>query len=75
MQTAFSKAQLRIPKIADAKNILTDCVHFGFCTAVCPTYVLLRDEMDAIAVGSACAMDLVPMNGEQLTDIRFVVYD
>ncbi|MEE2761088.1 MAG: glycolate oxidase subunit GlcF [Pseudomonadota bacterium] len=47
MQTAFSKAQLRVPKIADAKNILTDCVHFGFCTAVCPTYVLLRDELDA----------------------------
>ena len=47
MQTAFSEAQLRVPEIADAKNILTDCVHYGFCTAVCPTYVLLRDELDA----------------------------
>ena len=37
--------------------------------------VALRAHMDAIAVGSACAMDLVPMNGEQLTDIRFVVCD
>ena len=47
MQTAFSKSQLRVPNIADAKDILTDCVHYGFCTAVCPTYVLLRDELDA----------------------------
>ena len=47
MQTAFTDAQLRVPEIADAKQILTDCVHYGFCTAVCPTYVLLRDELDA----------------------------
>lgn len=47
MQTAFTEAQLRVPEIADAKTILTDCVHYGFCTAVCPTYVLLRDELDA----------------------------
>ena len=47
MQTAFTDAQLRVPEIADAKKILTDCVHYGFCTAVCPTYVLLRDELDA----------------------------
>ena len=33
--------------MADAKNILTDRVHHGFCTAVCPTYVLLRDKLDA----------------------------
>ena len=37
--------------------------------------VVLRAHMDAIVVGSACAMDLVPLNGEQLTDIRFVVCD
>lgn len=37
--------------------------------------VVLRAHMDAIAVGSACAMDLVPLNGEHLTDIRFVVCD
>ena len=37
--------------------------------------VVLRAHMDAIAVGSACAMDLVPLNGAQLTDIRFVVRD
>ena len=47
MQTSFTAAQLAVPEIADAKKILTDCVHYGFCTAVCPTYVLLRDELDA----------------------------
>ncbi len=47
MQTAFTAAQLAVPEIADAKEILTDCVHYGFCTSVCPTYVLLRDELDA----------------------------
>jgi glycolate oxidase iron-sulfur subunit len=47
MQTAFTPAQLKQPAIADAAAILKDCVHYGFCTAVCPTYVLLRDENDA----------------------------
>jgi glycolate oxidase iron-sulfur subunit len=47
MQTAFTPAQLKEPAIADAAAILKDCVHYGFCTAVCPTYVLLRDENDA----------------------------
>ncbi len=47
MQTAFTEAQLKRPAIADAAAILKDCVHYGFCTAVCPTYVLLRDENDA----------------------------
>lgn len=47
MQTAFTDAQMTRPEIADAAAILKDCVHYGFCTAVCPTYVLLRDENDA----------------------------
>ena len=37
--------------------------------------VVLCAHMDAIAVGSACAMPLVPLNGEQLTEIRFDVCD
>ena len=37
--------------------------------------IVLRALMDVIAVGSACPMDLVPMNGDRLTDIRFVVHD
>jgi glycolate oxidase iron-sulfur subunit len=47
MKTAFTPAQLAAPEIGDADRILASCVHYGFCTAVCPTYVLLRDENDA----------------------------
>ena len=47
MQTAFTSEQLAKPHISEADKILKDCVHYGFCTAVCPTYVLLRDENDA----------------------------
>ena len=34
------------PWAADAKAIIGACVHCGFCTATCPTYVELRDERD-----------------------------
>src|SRR5437870_7169258 len=47
MQTSFSLAQLADPNIAEADRILRTCVHCGFCTATCPTYVLLGDELDS----------------------------
>ncbi|WP_419901817.1 glycolate oxidase subunit GlcF [Kiloniella sp.] len=47
MQTNFSLAQLADPNIAEAEDILRKCVHCGFCTATCPTYVLLGDELDS----------------------------
>ena len=47
MQTNFSLAQLADPDIAEADRILRTCVHCGFCTATCPTYVLLGDELDS----------------------------
>src|SRR5215218_7612277 len=47
MQTNFSLAQLADPNIAEADKILRACVHCGFCTATCPTYVLLGDERDS----------------------------
>ena len=47
MQTSFSLAQLADPNIAEADRILRSCVHCGFCTATCPTYVLLGDELDS----------------------------
>ncbi len=47
MQTHFSPAQLADPAIAEADAILRACVHCGFCTATCPTYVLLSDERDS----------------------------
>ena len=47
MQTSFTLAQLADPNIAEADRILRACVHCGFCTATCPTYVLLGDELDS----------------------------
>ncbi|MFG1481006.1 glycolate oxidase subunit GlcF [Xanthobacter sp. V4C-4] len=47
MQTHFSPAQLADPAIAEADKILRACVHCGFCTATCPTYVLTGDERDS----------------------------
>src|SRR5216683_1236839 len=47
MQTDFSLAQLADPDNAESEKILRACVHCGFCTATCPTYVLLGDELDS----------------------------
>jgi glycolate oxidase iron-sulfur subunit len=47
MQTSFTLAQLADPDIAESDKILRACVHCGFCTATCPTYVLLSDELDS----------------------------
>lgn len=46
MQTRFSATQLADPEIASSNAILRSCVHCGLCTATCPTYVLLGDELD-----------------------------
>ena len=47
MQTHFTEAQLADPKLAEANKILRSCVHCGFCTATCPTYQVLGDELDS----------------------------
>ena len=47
MQTNFSLAQLADSDLAESEKILRKCVHCGFCTATCPTYVLLGDELDS----------------------------
>ena len=47
MQTNFSLAQLADPAMASSEKILRTCVHCGFCTATCPTYLLLGDELDS----------------------------
>jgi len=47
MQTSFTLAQLADPDIAEAEKILRACVHCGFCTATCPTYVLDGNELDS----------------------------
>ena len=43
---SFTLAQLADPDVAESEKILRTCVHCGFCTATCPTYVLLGDELD-----------------------------
>jgi glycolate oxidase iron-sulfur subunit len=47
MKTEFTPTQLADPDIREADKILRACVHCGFCTATCPTYVLLGDELDS----------------------------
>jgi glycolate oxidase iron-sulfur subunit len=47
LQTAFTPEQLAQPETAEADGILKTCVHYGFCTATCPTYVLFHDENDS----------------------------
>ncbi|HQT26743.1 MAG TPA: 4Fe-4S dicluster domain-containing protein, partial [Burkholderiales bacterium] len=47
METAIPKHLLNNPEIAEAEAILRTCVHCGFCTATCPTYQLLGNELDS----------------------------
>ena len=47
MQTHFTEEQLQVPGLKRANEILRSCVHCGFCTATCPTYQVLGDELDS----------------------------
>lgn len=47
MQTQFTLEQLARPDMARSEEILRKCVHCGFCTATCPTFLLLGDELDS----------------------------
>ena len=47
MQTTFTPEQLKNPAIERSNEILRACVHCGFCTATCPTYQVLGDELDS----------------------------
>lgn len=47
MQTTFTPEQLQDPDIKRSNEILRSCVHCGFCTATCPTYQVLGDELDS----------------------------
>ncbi len=47
MQTNFTPEQLKDSAIARSEKILRACVHCGFCTATCPTYQILGDELDS----------------------------
>ncbi len=47
MKTEFTAEQLMDPALAQSNTILRNCVHCGFCTATCPTYQVLGDELDS----------------------------
>jgi glycolate oxidase iron-sulfur subunit len=47
VQTNFTTAQLADPHVVESEKILRKCVHCGFCTATCPTYVTLGNELDS----------------------------
>jgi len=47
MQTRIHPDLVDLPKVQEAESILRSCVHCGFCTATCPTYQLLGDELDS----------------------------
>ena len=47
MQTNFTENQLKDQSVARSNEILRTCVHCGFCTATCPTYQVLGDELDS----------------------------
>jgi glycolate oxidase iron-sulfur subunit len=47
MQTNFAPELLTNPDFAESERVVRTCVHCGFCTATCPTYVLLGDELDS----------------------------
>ncbi|MGL4414384.1 glycolate oxidase subunit GlcF [Roseinatronobacter monicus] len=47
MQTTFTPEQLKDPAIQRSNEVLRTCVHCGFCTATCPTYAVLGDELDS----------------------------
>jgi len=46
VQTSLADFVRDTPEGREAESILRKCVHCGFCTATCPTYQLLGDELD-----------------------------
>jgi len=47
VRTDFTPEQLADPDTEQSEKVLRTCTHCGFCTATCPTYVLLGDELDS----------------------------
>jgi glycolate oxidase iron-sulfur subunit len=47
VQTSFPPEALADPAMKASEAVIRKCVHCGFCTATCPTYVLLGDELDS----------------------------
>jgi glycolate oxidase iron-sulfur subunit len=73
MQTNFTAEQLADPHVAESEKILRKCVHCGFCTATCPTYVTLGNELDSPRGRIYLIKDMLengrPADGEIVTHI------
>ena len=68
MQTNFIKEQLKDAGTQRANQILRACVHCGFCTATCPTYKVLGDELD---VQKQFLLDLMRVTRTVLNDALY----
>ena len=73
METHFSPRQLADPALKEAEEILRRCVHCGFCTATCPTYVLLGDERDSPRGRIYLIKDMLENGRKASTEVRFHV--
>ena len=72
MQTTFTEAQLADPDTARSNQILRACVHCGFCTATCPTYQVLGDELDSPRGRIYLIKDM--LENERVPDARTVTH-
>ena len=58
MQTALADFIRDTAEGREADGILRACVHCGFCTATCPTYQLLGDELDLLDIGRRTGLSI-----------------
>jgi glycolate oxidase iron-sulfur subunit len=71
METHFSTAQLEDPALKEAESILRRCVHCGFCTATCSSYVLLGDERDSPRGRIYLIKDMLENDRKATAEVRF----
>jgi glycolate oxidase iron-sulfur subunit len=68
MRTDFTTEQLADPDTAASEKVLRNCTHCGFCTATCPTYVLLGDGLDSPRGRIYLIKDMIASAGQVTAD-------